>query len=714
MNDKIVINAKNIIKKSFKYKKNITIKKTKKERAIMLKISKSEIKNFLKTPSSGAITSATHKIVYGAMAEDHELKNMYNQAYSIPSDDIKNRFSIDSENEKYLIYMPLRVKEISTSNYTDITIGFDGIDFSFFINEDIQLLSKNIKKNENTIYSSFAEIYEENNQIPKELKYLTSNVKIIDSLLEYEKNLNQLLNDSKSIKNNKNETKEKINKNEKKSTKSVDSNQNNTTSIHKVKENDLGFQNQTVMMQVETPKVEIDPIQLQKINDFKRSLGLKILKSKEENAKINFRNIKYPKPTNALEEAIFLNGGTKPILCYGRQGSGKSFTAEAFAKKLEKELGIPIAFYDILLEKNLDKADIVGSPVLKDDAFNYQKMAEAFMSARDGHLTIFLVDEIFRLKEMGTFFNLFGKTHYKLDTGRQLEVVELITEDLNGELQTTHYCLSDRKVLNPNVVIDNAKIQYLKSSDDISFKQMPEQKIKDRLALGEIPTIERKDYLKYNLDALKVSSFYTSEQIKAPIEKLIIIAAGNIGNEFQAHFHLDTDKAFKSRWAICELPAPTLKDYIKVFENTLVEAHQNGYVRWDSTKVNIEHAIKTTTQSVKTIFEQIFKMSTQRKSNKDNSSIESNISHRNFVELADNLCKQTEINSNTIKKCFKAQEKAILPHIEDANSRRATKEDVQLYTQIIDIALGIKQQESPLVQENNNTENQDISNARTL
>jgi len=683
----------------------------------MLRISKAEIKNFLKTPSSGAITSATHKIVYGSIAEDHELKTMYNQAYSLNPDDIKNRFSIDTNNEKYLIYMSLRVKEITTSNYTDITIGFDGVDFSFFINEDLQLLSKNIKKNENTIYSSFAEIYEENNQIPKELKYLTSNVKIIDSLLEYEKNLNQLLNDSKLIKNNKTETKEKTNKNEneKKSTKNVDSNQNTTPLIHKVKENDLGFQNQTLTMQVETPKVEIDPIQLQKINDFKKSLGLKILKSKEENAKINFRNIKYPKPTNALEEAIFLNGGTKPILCYGRQGSGKSFTAEAFAKKLEKELGIPVAFYDILLEKNLDKADIVGSPVLKDDAFNYQKMAEAFMSARDGHLTIFLVDEIFRLKEMGTFFNLFGKTHYKLDTGRQLEVVELITEDLNGELQTTHYCLSDRKVLNPNIIIDNAKIQYLKSSDDISFKQMPEQKIKDRLALGEIPIIERKDYLKYNLDALKVSSFYTSEQIKAPIEKLIIIAAGNIGNEFQAHFHLDTDKAFKSRWAICELPAPTLKDYIRVFENTLVEAHQNGYVRWDSTKVNIEQEIKTVTQSVKTIFEQIFKMSTQRKA-KDNSSIESNISHRNFVELADNLCKQTEINSKTIKKCLKAQEKAILPHIEDANSRRATKEDIQLFNEIIDIALGIRQENNPSIIDNNNENNetQDISNARTV
>lgn len=651
----------------------------------MLTIPKSKINNFIKTPSNGDITNVTHSLSPLRKKEERDNNEIsYFQTFGEKENDLKNYFSFDKENNILNSFCRFRVTHKDTAEINDICISYDGNNYNFFINEDIKLLTKEFKKFKGVAYSSFAEIYEENLEIPKELKFLLTKTEVIKELaLAYDnfKTLNE-----KIIEN----TKEVINKEDKKDISIPKENKNNKVEFEK--ENDYSQNSNIVekVVYVQTPipnmplqNQNINHEQLAKINAFKKKLGLKLLQEKEDNKRLNFRTIKYPLPTNPLEKAIFLNGGTKPILCYGQQGSGKSFTAENYAKRIEKELGIPVSFYSILLEKNLDKADIVGSPVLKDDAFNYQKMAEAFMSARDGNLTIFLVDEIFRLKEMGTFFNLFGETHYKLDTGRQLEVVELAVEDIDGELQTLHVCLSDRKILNPNLILDNGRVQYLKSADDELFKRVPEQKIKDRLALGEIPIIERNDYIKYNLDVLKVSSFYTSEQIKAPIDKLIIIAAGNVGSEYQAHFKLDTDKAFRSRFAICEQPAPELKDYLLVFEQKLQSSYKDGYIQWDKNKYDIEQEIKNTTKQVSKIFEELFKLIKQ-----GSFSSSSNFSHRNFVELADNLCKYQNIDSNTIRECFEAQEKAVLEYVEGKNSRVPTKGDIQAYNEILNVVLG--------------------------
>lgn len=662
----------------------------------MLKIPQNKIKDLISSASSGEVTSVTHSL--SAMGKRGKHENDYFEKYGEKEGDIKNRFLLDVKDDKVLAYCMFRLKHKGLAQNDDICIAFDGTDYLFFVNEDITLLTQKLKKADSVIYSHFSEIYEENKEIPKELKYLLTKTEVLNNLVVFQDNFKKLKIDEVLKENNADIIKDKKEDNFIVAEKEVEQNipnadafiQNKVPYDKPQEERQPSQQNQNVVYVYgdnpsRLPTQKLDSAYMDKIEQFKRHIGAKLLKEKDDNKRINFRNIKYPLPTNPLEKAIFLNGGTKPILCYGQQGSGKSFTAENYAKRIELELGIPVAFYSILLEKNLDKADIVGSPVLKDDAFNYQKMAEAFMSARDGNLTIFLVDEIFRLKEMGTFFNLFGETHYKLDTGRQLEIVELVVEDIKGELQTTNFCLSDRKVLNPNLILNNGKIQYLKDSENEDFKHLPEQKIKDKLALGEIPIIERKEYEKYNLDALKVSSFFTSEQIKAPIEKLIVIAAGNVGSEYQAHFKLDTDKAFRSRFAICEQPAPKLKDYLLVFEQTLQTSAKKGYIMWDKSKHNIEQEIKNTVKMTSRIFEELFKLIKQ-----NSFSANSNISHRNFVELADNLCKYTNIDSNTIKECFLAQEKAILNHTEGKSTRLVTDTDKVAYYTVLETILGVK------------------------
>lgn len=648
----------------------------------MLLVNKDNIRQFLNTNANGNATHGTHKPIKKTRAKD-DIEKAFLESLNIDSNNPKSEILIDSKGDKTITYLMASVKNLNNASLDDIVVGFDGENYMFAMNEDVSLLTRRIRKSENTIYADLKDIYEVQEEIPKELKFYLSTIEL--------NNLQEVHNDFSNFKNNPNEKmieKESSVKNDEVNTKKEKPTSNTASRVVGENQN-INYQQQApqqvIIQQVATqPQYNVSNEYLQSLEKFKRELGKKQLEEKEKNNKINFRNIKYPLPTNPLEKAIFLNGGTKPILCYGQQGSGKSYTAENYAKRLEAETGMPVSFYSILLEKNLDKADIVGSPVLKDDAFNYQKMAEAFLSARDGNLTVFLVDEIFRLKEMGTFFNLFGETHYKLDTGRQLEVVELITEDIDGKMQTANFCLLDRKVLNPDLVIEPYKVQYLKNENDEMFKKLPIQKVKDKLALGEIPIIERSDYEKFGLEALKVSSFYTSEQIKAPIEKLIIIAAGNVGKDYESHFNLDKDKAFKSRFAIVEQPAPELKDYLMVFERTLHEAKEKGYILWNKNKGDIDKEIENVIKYTKGIYNELFKLIKQ-----NSFSSPSNFSHRNFVELAHNLCKQTEITSQTIKDCFMAQEKAVLPHIENGNSRVPVQADKIAYEKTIDVILGI-------------------------
>lgn len=668
----------------------------------MLIINKKDTIDIKRANSNGSAKSGTHRVIKKTRAKD-DIEKSFFEKLNINSNNPKNEFLIDSKGDKTIVYLMASVKSLNDAHIDDVFVGFDGENYMFAFNEDVNLLTRRIKKNENTIFIDVKEIYEIQGEIPKELKFYLTSIDL-DAFQEVYK-------DFENFKNNKNEKtiqKEDISE-------SVEISGNKTNKAVEEKENISKKQTsslqqepqQVIIQQVSpTPQYNVSNEYLEGLEKFKREIGRKQLEEKQKNDKTNFRNIKYPLPTNPLEKAIFLNGGTKPILCYGQQGSGKSYTAENYAKRLEKETGIPVSFYSILLEKNLDKADIVGSPVLKDDAFNYQKMAEAFLSARDGNLTVFLVDEIFRLKEMGTFFNLFGETHYKLDTGRQLEVVELITENIDGQMQTAHYCLLDRKVLNPDMIIEPCKVKYLKNENDDMFKKLPIQKIKDKLALGEIPIIERSDYEKFGLEALKVSSFYTSEQIKAPIEKLIIIAAGNVGKDYESHFNLDKDKAFKSRFAIVEQPAPTLKDYLMVFEKTLAEAKENGYILWDKSKSDIDKEMQNVIKYTKNIYTELFKLIQQ-----NSFSSASNFSHRNFVELAHNLCKQKEITTQTIKECFMAQEKAVLPHIENGNSRVPVASDKMAYEKTIDVILGISSGKSGRATTINHSEDLENENA---
>lgn len=673
----------------------------------MIKINKTDINSFKSKKSIGDADASTHEITIRKKESESDItrNSFFEKIKSSESKGIASHISIDDNKEEAIIYINFNVKSKKTAQIDDIFIGFNGKEYIFSINEDVSLLKKKIEKRPDATYNYFAEKYDNDNVIPKELKFLMSKI----SLNEFEtihkeylehRNSNQKFNDNQKFDDIQ---KEVIISNE------------NIKSNKIAKGNEINIENNPVLYQNTNPQVmfqqqitkasSVSQDRLAEIEKQKLLISKKILEEKKEKKKINFCNSILPrhKNDNDLVRAMREVGGRKVIGCYGPHGTGKTWTVEKYSKDLEQHLGVPVNYFSFLCEKTMDKSDIVGTPLLKDDSFSYQKMAEAFMSARDGDLTVLLIDEFLRLKEKGVLFNLFGESHYKLETGRQLEIVELLVNDIDGNPKTTHFCLLDRKEINPDVILEQANIKVLKNEENEIFKRMPIQKIKDKLSLGELPIIDRKDYIQYELELLKVSSFFTSEVIKAPIENLIIVLATNVGKDYITHAAIDDDLAFLSRLHLVEMKQPPLKDYLLKIEQELNKAKEQGYILWDNGSVDVDKEIKNVVAIATNVYTQLFKLIKQK-----SFSSSSYFSYRTFEEFAHTICKQEKINSETIRHCFLSQEKAVMPHAITNNSRVPIPQDLMSYRAVVDKATGFDNKK-----ENNIIKEAGIENAIT-
>lgn len=647
----------------------------------MLKIKKSDINSFKNSNTIGTADISTHKFT--------ELK--YNMSSSIPlinsfkeQNPNSNGIHLDTNDNESIAYKLYCVKSIKNAEENDFFIGYNGTEYIFGLNENMKLLTKIVKSRLENSVSDLDDRYTLENIITKELKFLLSKIDIT----ELERYHNEFIN----FRNNNQTKKEAIQKvdetkKEKIENDEVSRNEPNKTHYTPVADNQLNQSNQIQQVVLNTQSTPaINPDRLAEIEKLKLMLGKEALKERETTKKVNFCNTILPKQKNEnqLVTALREVGGRKVICCYGPHGTGKTYSVEKYAQDLENYLNTPVNFFSFLCEKTMDKSDIVGTPLLKDDSFSYQKMAEAFMSARDGDLTVLLIDEFLRLKEKGVLFNLFGESHYKLDTGRQLEIVELLVNDIDGNPKTAHFCLLDKKDLNPDLILEQANIKLLKNGDDEIFKRLSVQKIKDKLSLGQIPTIDRRDYKQYNLEALKVSSFFTSEVIKAPIENLTIVLATNVGKDYITHAQIDDDLAFLSRLHLVEMKPPTLKEYILKIEQELNKAKDKGYIIWNNGTVDVDKEIKNIVKVANDVYSELFKLIKQK-----SFSSSSYFSYRTFEEFAHTICKQEKITTETIQHCFLSQEKAIMPHVMTNNSRVAIDSDVMTYRKTIEKILGI-------------------------
>lgn len=662
----------------------------------MLKIKKSDINSFKNSNTIGTADISTHKFT--------ELK--YNMSSSIPlinsfkeQNPNSNGIHLDTNDNESIAYKLYCVKSIKNAEENDFFIGYNGTEYIFGLNENMKLLTKIVKSRLENSVSDLDERYTLDNMITKELKFLLSKIDITE--------LERYHIEFTNFKNNNQTKKEAIQKadetkKEKIENDEVSRNEPNKTHYTPVADNQLNQSNQIQQVVLNTQSTPaINPDRLAEIEKLKLMLGKEALKERETTKKVNFCNTILPKQKNEnqLVTALREIGGRKVICCYGPHGTGKTYSVEKYAQDLENYLNTPVNFFSFLCEKTMDKSDIVGTPLLKDDSFSYQKMAEAFMSARDGDLTVLLIDEFLRLKEKGVLFNLFGESHYKLDTGRQLEIVELLVNDIDGNPKTAHFCLLDKKDLNPDLILEQANIKLLKNGDDEIFKRLSVQKIKDKLSLGQIPTIDRRDYKQYNLEALKVSSFFTSEVIKAPIENLTIVLATNVGKDYITHAQIDDDLAFLSRLHLVEMKPPTLKEYILKIEQELNKAKDKGYIIWNNGTVDVDKEIKNIVKIANDVYSELFKLIKQK-----SFSSSSYFSYRTFEEFAHTICKQEKITTETIQHCFLSQEKAIMPHVMTNNSRMAIDSDVMTYRKTIEKVLGItaKNNDKNLEKEANN------------
>lgn len=599
---------------------------------------------------------------------------------------------IENLNENLFMYNTYIVKEVVSAIKYAISIGYDGDKFYIIDNEEFKLDNEKIIKKESGIPLYLEDIYKERNELPKQVGYLLKQKFTgYNSVFERIKNnfnlfQNVQVEKKRTLEESNNITKDKETTPLEEISTAKALEKVESKPIQKKKDKIAQESPQKVIPQVQTNIIEtsLDKDYLKQLESFKRKYAIEELETKEKNNSFSFRNIEYPTPTNELEEAIAFNGGDKPILVYGVHGSGKSFTAEQYAKSIEKYAKVPISFYSLLLEKNLDKSDIVGHALLENNGFNYQMMSKAFMSARDGNLTVFLADEFLRLKELGVFFNLFGEDYYKLETGRQLEVVEMIVHDIDGNLHTTHFQLTDRRKFNPEVILENGKITILKNEKDNVFKKLPQQKIEEELAHGKLPLIDKRDYENFMLDILSINSFYTAEVIKAPVEKLIIILAGNMGTDYIKHISIDSDKAFLSRCHICEMLPPDLQKYMKKFENILKKRKEEGILKWTMPEHEIDGTIKNLKREITDIFKALIKSSSQNTTGNF-----LNISYRTFEEIATVLSRTKEITPENIKKTLEKQIKSILPHVEDSDGRKVLASAKTEYIKTINVALGL-------------------------
>jgi len=365
------------------------------------------------------------------------------------------------------------------------------------------------------------------------------------------------------------------------------------------------------------------------------------------NQSLNFANLNFGELEDYKEEAFYLNAGTKPVLLFGPQATGKSRSMRRIVEKLKQNNpNISIEFFSKELTKEMDRSDLLGMPSIKENSYTYEIMSKAFFSARDGNIVVLGIDEVFRIKDNSPLFAFSGDDYYKLNTGRQIDFVELELDNGNN----MWFQLYDTKP-NNNVKLENKKIKIDENKYFNLINCTSKQIVEDASALGAMPIIRYKDYEKYNLDDLLVSSFNSQEIIKAPIKNMLVILAGNVGNNFIQNFTLGMDLAWDSRMALVETKPFSIKFMSKTFEKRLLELKEKDLIKWKVSDLQVEKLIKEYSKRVEKLFTQIEKMEKNEKTISTNGKID----FRVFNSLADSLSRlggEPELNdlANLIKR----------------------------------------------------------------
>lgn len=319
---------------------------------------------------------------------------------------------------------------------------------------------------------------------------------------------------------------------------------------------------------------------------------------------LNFKTIKLPEATNSYELALAKNAGVKAILAFGGAGTGKTYGAKNFVKSVEEANNTPVAFYKETLTKEMDKTDLLGYPDIEaskngtKSGFNYGALSKAMLSAREGHLTVLLLDEIFRMKDRSVLFNLHGEDTYSINTGRKIEIVQLLLDDN----RTAWFQLSDTRKREAGLSFKNG-LEY-ETDNKTVYMDLPEQKLEDLSAIGALPKIFDNDFDKYELEDRIVSSFKTLETITVPKEKLFIIAAGNIGTDYESQFSLTSDLAFMSRFSLHSMEDNGLEFKIDIFKSVLKNEYEKGYSKWNIKDSELDRKINNLASKLRLFFEQ--------------------------------------------------------------------------------------------------------------
>jgi len=391
----------------------------------------------------------------------------------------------------------------------------------------------------------------------------------------------------------------------------------------------------------------------------------------------NFRQINLPAIDSDVDKGLFLNAGSKPVLLYGPAGSGKSYGVKEFKRKLEISSGVPVSYYSKLLTKEMDRSDLIGYPGL--DGYNYGPLSKALMSGRDGNLTIAFFDEIGRIKDTSVFFNLYGGDFYSIETGNQIELVQLTV----NENETAWFQISDKRKAQGLIQFENEKITMENNGDNPVFQNLSEQKIEELSAHGKIPLIHQKDYNRFNFDNIAISSFKTQEVVSCPVENLLVVAAANVGTQYVSHFKIGTDIAYDSRWAFVETKAPTTKDYVRKFEFLLEQGLERGYLKWGLSEKKSKDTIKKFGKNIHDLFDGIKKLVDQKALGAPG-----NINYRVFEEMANNLAMYVNPNKIALKEVVENQYKSIIRHEEGADKRIPVQTELMSISSVVKLVLG--------------------------
>lgn len=144
-----------------------------------------------------------------------------------------------------------------------------------------------------------------------------------------------------------------------------------------------------------------------------------------------------------------------PLLFEGDRGSGKTFDVREFARVGK------MRYMEIAGHESVEAIDFLGHPMQSEHGVVWKdgKLSQAFRSARDGHSTVLLIDEMLRIPQRHLSVLLSALSpdsegHYRLQTGRMVGVVDGVGVEEEIVVPTSKLAIFATTNVGPEFAID--------------------------------------------------------------------------------------------------------------------------------------------------------------------------------------------------------------------------------------------------------------------